>query len=412
MAIFPGTKGEDVSAWRGAVELVAGIRDELVGRLTYLLPGADVALIGALRGRVESELAKDERFREEFEEVLSALATTAGEDQLASAYRRGRRAVADHFRHRGSVLVLHRCCTAMQDVLVGRVLRFTEEWMARSGYGDPPAPYCWFASGNAGRSEASTSGEHDGLIVYGETDAAGSGYFTTFSLRVAALLEHVGIRSARGITPVFPAWRGSINEWRGRLAEEVAGERRGEELPELARFADLRQVSGTKELGDEMTNLARSLLSFQKGGFRLLARGAADMTTGLDFFGRLRVAKHGAHRGEFNHEQFAFAPLVANVRVLAMDAGVAATATVDRIKGLLEGGRLDVDLAQRLLRSYHDFMARRLTIEIARGAGAGYSEYYLKPEELSSAEEEELKSGLEAVMSLQRIVYQSLAVHG
>ena len=174
------------------------------------------------------------------------------------------------------------------------------------------------------------------------------------------------------------------------------------------RFADLRLVEGDSILCGEAMNLVRSLFDFNRRGFDEVARSAAEMTTGLDFFGRLRVAKGGEHRGEFNLELFALGPLVENVRILAVRTGLPETATVERVKSLLGRGELGVELSQRLLRAYHDFVSQKLRLEIRRsGEGA-----FLKPEELDESEIESLKEGVEEVVNLQRIVYQRFVANG
>lgn len=409
MAIFPGAGGDDILSCRSVAELLADVRRRLDERLSYLTTGDDVVLVDSLRGRIEEELAGEERFAVAFDGVISAISGSAGEEDLAPFRRRGEALVADHFRHRGSVLVSLRCGTAMQDHLVRRVLGFTEEWMAASGYGAPPAPYCWFASGSAGREEAGCCGEHDALLVFGTAGDGNDDYFVTFGERAAAVLEHLGMRSTAGISPALPAWRGSIGAWRQRLSDELAVVGGGEEFPSFVQLADLRRVHGPAELAEEMTVLVESFLDFHRSGFRQEARSVSAMAAGLDFFGRFRVERRGSHRGEFDIDRYALLPLLANVRLLALAAGVRATSTVSRIKGLQEKGLLDVDLAHRLLLAFHDLMSSRLGGEIARGGWGGTEGCFLRIEGISPREEEGLKGSLEAVIQLQRIVHQNFA---
>jgi CBS domain-containing protein len=95
---------------------------------------------------------------------------------------------------------------------------------------------------------------------------------------------------------------------------------------------------------------------------------------------------------------------VENIRVLAVRADVPQTSTIDRIKSLLQKGKLGVDLSQRLLRAYHDFVSLGLQQEMRDDGG---DKAFLRPEELSESDLEALKGGLETLVNLQRIVYQS-----
>lgn len=408
MSMFPVNRGGDILAWHDTGKLLDGVKLQLAQKMAYLTGGDEIVLLQGFQGRLEEEMAVESHFAEEVEQVLSALETAGTADEMAAGYRRGKQLSIDYFERRGSVLVVQSLCTTLQDRLISRALALAGEWMARSGFGPPPVPYCWFAFGGAGREEGTVAGEYDALLVHGELNGDHAGYFAGFSLRVIAILENCGVKSVVGITPAHSSWRGSINEWRMRLIEGVSGEKTLEDHSFLVRFADLRLVGGDSALCGETMNLIRSLFDFNRRGFDEVARGAAEMTTGLDFFGRLRVAKGGEHRGEFNLEQFALGPLVENIRILTVRAGLPETATVERIKSLLGRGELDVDLSQRLLRAYHDFVSQKLRLEIRRnGEGA-----FLKPEELDETEVESLKEGMEAVVNLQRIVYQRFVGNG
>ena len=408
MSMFPVNKGGDILAWRDTVELVDGVRQQLAQKMAYLLDGDELVFLQGLQERITEEMAVESRFAEDVEQVLAALETSGTVDEMVAAYRHGRQISSDYFVRRGSVLTVQSLCIRLQDRLTCRAVRLADEWMDRSGFGPPPAPYCWFAFEGAGREEGTVAGNFNSLLVHGEVQGESAAYFAGFSLRVNAILENCGVKSLGGITPVHPSWRGSLNEWRTRLIGGAAGEKTAEDLLFLVRFADLRLVSGDSTLCGETMNLIRSLFEFNGRGFGEVARITAELATGLDFFGRLRLERGGEHRGEFNLEQYGLSPLMENIRIMAVLADVPTTANVGRIKELLGKGHLGVDLSQRLLRAYHDFTTLKLKAEMRRaGGGDGV---FLKPEELNERELDSLKDGMEAVVNLQRIVYQRFVV--
>ena len=85
MAIFLGAKGGDIVGALSATRLLADIREELGGRMAYLLAGEDAELFGRLRDRVGSELAFEKDFAHRFDLQIQELADTEYADQLAEA---------------------------------------------------------------------------------------------------------------------------------------------------------------------------------------------------------------------------------------------------------------------------------------------------------------------------------------
>ncbi|KAF0220398.1 MAG: hypothetical protein FD174_1299 [Geobacteraceae bacterium] len=407
MAIFLGARGGDILTWRNVSELASSLKGRMAERMSYLLAGEDMELMEGWKERLDEEIAFEKEFAADFAKALDDLERAS--DGLMQLRERLNRMAAGYFERRRSVVALHALCTAFQDRLICRVLRTTEEWMEQNGFGNPPAPYCWLVSGSLGRLEGSLSGNFDSLMVFGETESGGASYFEDFSRRAAAALESLGMKSRTDIIPAHPSWRGSMADWRLRLNEGLSGERRNEAIACLVTLADLRHLYGDEGTAAEMTNLVRGLLDYHRhGALRDISKSASEMPIGLDFFGRLRVDKSGNHRGEFNLEQFALTPLIMNICVMAIRHEVAATGTVDRIKGVLERGRLGVELAERLLMAYHDFASLKVFQEI-RGGAAEAEGVFLNPDDMSEAEERNLKNGMEAVVNLQRIVYQTFA---
>jgi signal-transduction protein with cAMP-binding, CBS, and nucleotidyltransferase domain len=163
---------------------------------------------------------------------------------------------------------------------------------------------------------------------------------------------------------------------------------------------ELREASQ----GAATESRTRAALSFPLPALRGMGKGIAEMPTGLDFFSRLRVEKSGRQRGKFDLEQFALSPLVTNVRMLAIGAGLHETGTIARIKGLQAAGHLSVELTERLLRAYHDFTRLKVGRQLAYGCEDGQGRF-IDPRALTADEEERLRSGLEAVAGLEKIAY-------
>ncbi|WP_306533639.1 putative nucleotidyltransferase substrate binding domain-containing protein [Geobacter sp.] len=398
MALLLGARGEDLLTRRGTAEFVEQVRQGLYGRMAHLSAGEEEQLLLRVRDALEEDLAAEQQGREEFSRALDEADQAEDVQALVLVQDRLHVMAADHFRRRGSVTAYHLLRTAALDRVTAAALRIAANQMAVGGVGLPAGRWCWMAVGSAGRGEATRFDACDFLLVHEESEAGSS--FVGFSGRAAALLERLGIGSRTGITPASTSWRGSLAEWRQRIAARVAGG--GGDLEGLVRLADLRLVAGDPSLAADMVNLVRAMLSFHTDPLREIARRTAMMPSGFDFFGRLRV-----ERGMFNLALYGIGPLVANVRLMTVRHDIPETGTTERIRGLLYQGRIDVDLAERLLRAWHCFCRHAVEREIAGEGGV-----FIDPDGLGSDEMYELHSGLEAVGSLQKIVYSSVTGQG
>ena len=435
MAVFLGTQGGDILAWRGVAELVAEIREMIVARMSCQLTEENIGLLTALQERLEVEIAFEEKFATEFGGELEKLEHSTYEDEFTHLLPRFNQLAQDYFRERGSVVAVHSLCNAYRDGLVRRALQWAEDALELEEMRRPPAPYCCLASGSAGRLEQTFCVDPAFFLIYGEAEDDGPGYFGKLAYRIAAALGKIGMLPGTAGAEVMKAlWRGGRKEWRTEIVGKLQlPERKG--LAELLGRADLRLIHGDAALAEEMIHVVRSMLEFRHGDIRDTATGAAmasrtravisfpapglkgmgksiaEIPTGLDFFGRLKVEKSGRQRGKFNLEQYALAPLITNVRMLAIEYGLAETGTIARIKGLQNGGKLSVELTERVLRAYHEFTRLKIIRQIKGGCETEQA-CYIKPEELSEDEDQRLRNGLEAVSDLEKIAYLRFTEQG
>lgn len=407
MPLFLGAKSEDVLSRRGTADFLARLREQLFGRMANLPPGEELALLHGMEGALREEIAYEERVTADFSRELDELDAAQDAEHIAEGLVRLRAMAAEHFRRRGSVQAFHLLCSAAVDRATAAALRIALRWMDENGPGVPPSPWCWMALGQLGRWEATTVSSCDFLLVHGAEASDETAAFAGFAGRATTLLQLLGLASRSGIVPAAPSWRGSMADWRKRITTRVA-EVNGD-LEGLVRLADMRFVAGNATLAAEMVNLVRSMLAQHPELLWETARRTAMMTSGFDFFGRLRLEKGGEHRGAFNLGFYGIEPLVANVRLLTVRFDVPETGTMERVRALLQGERIDVGLAERLLQAWHTFGRYAVERGLVRGWIGGT---FITPGELPEAELDELKRGVEAVGSLQKIVYSSVAVRG
>jgi len=134
------------------------------------------------------------------------------------------------------------------------------------------------------------------------------------------------------------------------------------------------------------------------------------MKLALGFLKRLWTEGSGDHKGEFNLKLLAWAPLVMNVRILAINQGVPATSTLKRIE-LLEAERsFSRNTAAGLTDAYLALTRHRILLQIKVIKGIQKDSYYLNPYELSSEERERVRNALIRIEELQKIIHTNFSI--
>lgn len=308
----------------------------------------------------------------------------------------------------GSVPGLHRGCTEFRDRLAARTLQLVEAELAKDGRGAAPCPYALISMGSDGREEQTLVTDQDYLIVYADGGGEEADeYFRIYSQLLVERLAEVGFAKCTGdIMPSNPTWRGSLQQWRRRLMAIVRYEYEeyAKNLMDLIVLSDARLVAGDRAAGEELIG---TIHDFEQSYFQVIwgmARQATEMKVGLTMFGHLWTDREGEHRGLFNVKLLGWAPLVMNVRILAVNSGLRATSTLKRIALLEEGRRLSPGNARDLADAYLLLTRHRIELQIRFLRGEIGDTYFLDPARLADAEQEELCRALACIRDLQKVI--------
>lgn len=307
----------------------------------------------------------------------------------------------------GSVPGLHRGCTEYRDLLAERTLSLVEAELA-PGLGPPPRPYALISMGSDGREEQTLITDQDYLIVYGDGggDAADL-YFQGFSECLVERLAEVGFAKCTGdIMPTNPTWRGSLAQWKERLLAIVRYEYEdyAANLMDLIVLSDARFIAGNATIA---SRLIETIRDFEQGNPPVvlgMARHATEMKVGLGRFGRLWTDRVGEHRGLFNLKLLGWAPLIMNIRILAVHHGLPATSTLRRIAQLEAGRYLHAASAAELSEAYHTLTRHRINAQIRYLRGEQQDSYFIDPVRLSPDEHEALHRALVGIADLQKLI--------
>jgi CBS domain-containing protein len=309
-----------------------------------------------------------------------------------------------------SVPALHENCTSYRDALAGRALELVLDEMP-----SPPAhPFALISMGSDGREEQTLITDQDYLIVYGDGGGeAADSYFKQYSEILVERLAEIGFKKCTGgIMPSNDNWRGSLTQWQRRLLSIARYECEdiGKNLMDLIVISDARFVAGDRELADELVSRIHTMGQDYFLALWGMAKAATEMRLALGFLKRFWTEGSGEHKGEFNLKLLAWAPLVMNVRILAINQGVPATATVKRIEFLQRERSFSAATARGLIEAYRVLTKHRILLQIGVIKGIRNDAYYLNPYSLEKDERERVKQALLLIEELQKIIHTNFSI--
>ncbi len=362
---------------------------------------------------VSADYQKLLEVRREKESLVAAIFPT-GSAPLNSIHERLNQLELERFLFIPSVHELHQSCTDYRDILSCHVFDMVKKEMAEAGYTQPDVPFALISLGSDGREEQTLITDQDNLIVYGDGGGDGADhYFAEFSSRLVDKLEEAGFMRCTGdIMPTNQTWRGSFSQWRKRLFSIVRYEVEdlGKNVMNLIVLSDARHVAGDPELAAELIDLIRTM---ERDYFQVLwgmAKAATDMKLALGFMKRIWTEGSGDHKGEFNVKLLAWAPLVMNVRILAINQGIPATSTLQRIALLETEGSFSSLFAADLMDAYHILTKQRILIQIKALKGIQKDSHYLNPYQLSTIEREQIRHAMIKIEELQKIIHANFHI--
>jgi len=396
----------------------AGFVDDLMERLKGLLPLLDrdetLQLLKALQRGIGQEIGWAEALAARQTALLQQIPHICEYPLLMAIHSELNTLEMERFIKVQSVSALHKSCTEYRDFLAHRTIELVGNELSEGGKGLPPVPFALISMGSDGREEQTLITDQDYLIVYGdgggdETDD----YFRQFSEILVERLAEIGFKKCTGdIMPTNPTWRGSYSQWRRKLLAIVRYEYAdyAKNLMDLIVLSDARYVAGDRELADSLIRLIRGL---EQDYFQVLwsmAKAATEMKLALGFLKRIWTEGSGEHKGEFNLKLLAWAPLVMNVRILAINQGVPATSTMRRIELLQEEKSFSAHTANGLKEAYRVLTKHRIMLQIKVIKGIQKDSYYLNPYNLSTEERERIRQALLRIEELQKMIHTNFSI--
>jgi CBS domain-containing protein len=228
----------------------------------------------------------------------------------------------------------------LHDVLIQRCVTLSEKQIEAQGYGLPPVPYVFVLFGSGGRKEQTLWSDQDNGLIYDSTDSGDLKsvwqYFAILSRCIVESLMVLGYPPCEGeVICSNDYWRKSIIEWK-QMVQGWLDEPNWEHIRYLLIIEDMREVYGEPSLTMDLKEFLALYIRENRLILESLLKNTLHRKASLGFFGQLLTERYGEDAGGVDIKYGSYIPIVNGIRLLAIQAGIMETSTLERIEKLLE----------------------------------------------------------------------------
>jgi CBS domain-containing protein len=220
----------------------------------------------------------------------------------------------------------------------------------------------------------------------------------------SALIEFGYPRCPGDIMLTNPLWRAPLAEFRQHIRDWIYGAA-SEGPMHLAIFMDAVAVAGDAGLLQQAKQFVQEFLPDNDAFLARFASAADQFEEPVGWWARL-TAHRGRDEQDFDLKKLGTFPIVHGVRSLALQAGVTALSTAERLRSLVDARRLDPDFARDLVETLHFLMGLKLKNNLAQRQLGRPVDNLVRMSALSSLERDRLKDALAIVKRFRQHLQQ------
>ncbi|MEF2965521.1 DUF294 nucleotidyltransferase-like domain-containing protein [Paenibacillus sp. M1] len=298
----------------------------------------------------------------------------------------------------------------LHNTVMARAAALCEQQLDEEGFGSPPAAYAFVVFGSAGREEQTLWSDQDnGIIIENKDDPAVSAYFEIFGSRLSQLLEASGYPPCPGNVMVSnPLWRKRVSEWTGQF-EAWREELGWEQVRYLMIAADMRFIAGDSRLYDNVRQsmyeiFERTSTPDQEFPAAVL-RNTVRHKAALNVLGQVITEQTGEHAGDFDVKYGLYLPIVNAVRYLAVEYGINASSTSERLAQLNQLEAVPYRWLESCQKAFHTALRFRSMTSYTDEDGVLSGTGYLPGAILR---QKEIKLELREALSTVKLMYRTL----
>lgn len=402
MSFLVSAKSGAITNWRAVQDFAAAYQQALLERAASDVNVNPETVFAETYAELEAAISTHKDLQQHLESLLDEAAATSAATELKVLTVNFFDDLYRHFSQFRSAPAFYQLSTAFLRRISATIIRMATDQLEAEGGSLPRMAL--IAVGPAGRCEYSPCCQLQMLLVHEETTPPQLRTLDLFCQALHGGFEAAGLAIDPAVSPRNPRWRGAPAEWRERC-EEALHPQLDEELIDLYRLVDQCPLHGAEDLALELKRTSGHVLAGNHAAVTTLIARMASLSNGLGIMGRLKLERRGSSHGLFRLLDHGLLPLSAALSALALIKDSPAADNCDRIRDLLRKRELDVDLAERMLATWHFLNNLRLWQEkTAPTEIHAVQPLLIDPNDLTTEQRHSLKEALESVAAIQRHV--------
>ncbi len=287
--------------------------------------------------------------------------------------------------------------TMITDTITRQLLRIAE-----ADLGPAPCDYAWVAMGSQGRSEQSAKSDQDNaLVLANSATAADDAYFAAMAKVVNDGLNACGYVYCPGdVMASNPKWRVRLDEWQHYFLKWITVPEQ-KALMHANIFFDLRCISGSARLVDELKQSIRDNVRSNELFLALMARNAMTYQPPLGFFRQFVLEKTGNHKNTLDLKMQGIMPIVEIARIRSLAAGELRITTRNRLQAAAKAGEISSADAASLSDALDFIEQLRIDHQSQQLRAGRPPDNHLAPEQLSPLVRQNLKASFSQIRTSQ-----------
>lgn len=299
----------------------------------------------------------------------------------------------------------------MHDALIRRAVELAAAQMAQLGLTAPKLAYAFLLFGSGGRSEQTLWSDQDNGLVYEDPQSEeeaeyAAHYFEQLAGFIHSCLEELGYAPCSGkVLAGNPMWRKPYADYVG-MVQGWMEEPEWENIRYLLIFSDVRCIYGDEALTSRLRRIHLDYVRRRPEVLQAMLRNTLHHKVSIGVFGQLIKERYGEDAGGIDIKYGVYIPIVNGIRLLAIQAGTAASSSLGRIDELERAGIIAAELAQSLRQVTIIALKLRAMTPFQLEDGMFMTRGILQAEALTKQVKHELKMISRAGRKLQRYVTQ------
>ena len=401
MDILLSTKGGDITARRAVEDFAAEYRQALLDLAVSDGKGRSENVFMETLAAVENTITTHQNLLKSLNSLIEKVATaTPGSlKELTGAFYS---VLYRHFGHFSSAPAFYQLSMDFLHRLSATIIAQATNQLGLFARHLPEMTL--IAIGPAGRCEYSPFCPLQLLLVHGEVAESQLQTIDLFCHALHTGFEETGLFIDPEVTPRNTIWRGTLIQWQQRC-EDGLRPQANEELINLCRLVDQYPLHPIEGFAIELKKISTNALHGSRPAQANLIERMKSLSNGLGLMGRLKLERSGSGQGQFRLLDHGLLPLSAALSALALIQESTAVSSCERIHDLLKRRELDVELAERMMTTWHSLHGLRLRREQSFQIEHHTNEpLFLNPNELTAEQRQSLEKSLESVAIIQRHV--------